>query len=49
MTQVKDPVCGMTIDSGRAAAKGTYGGETVYFCSVPCQKSYERTHRPDAP
>jgi YHS domain-containing protein len=42
--KVKDPVCGMMIDPARAVAKGTYGGETVYFCAVACQKSYERTH-----
>ncbi|HEV8050333.1 MAG TPA: YHS domain-containing protein [Thermoplasmata archaeon] len=40
--KVKDPVCGMTIDSEKAAAKGTYDGETVYFCASGCQKEYER-------
>lgn len=44
MTKVKDPVCGMVIEHSTAAAHGTYGGEAVYFCSVSCQKSYERTH-----
>jgi P-type Cu+ transporter len=39
--KVKDPVCGMVIDSERAAAKGTYDGETVYFCAVGCQRTYE--------
>ena len=39
--QVKDPVCGMTIDSARAAAHGEYDGKTVYFCSVGCQKTFE--------
>ncbi len=39
--KVKDPVCGMTIDSDRAAAHGTYDGETVYFCAVSCQKTFE--------
>ena len=46
--KVKDPVCGMVIEDSMAAAHGTYGGETVYFCSVPCQKSYEKTH-PQSP
>jgi P-type Cu+ transporter len=45
MATVKDPVCGMMIDPSSAAAHGNYGGETVYFCSLDCQKSYERTHR----
>ncbi|HXQ95165.1 MAG TPA: YHS domain-containing protein [Thermoplasmata archaeon] len=40
--KVKDPVCGMTIDSEKAAAKGTYDGETVYFCATGCQLEYER-------
>ncbi len=44
MAKVKDPVCGMSIEPSAAAAHGTYGPETVYFCSVPCQKTYERTH-----
>lgn len=39
--KVKDPVCGMVIDSERAAAKGTYDGETVYFCAVGCQRTFE--------
>jgi P-type Cu+ transporter len=42
--KVKDPVCGMLIEPSTAAGKGTYGGETIYFCSVGCQKTYERTH-----
>jgi P-type Cu+ transporter len=42
--KVTDPVCGMLIESSTAAAKGTYGSETIYFCSVGCQKTYERTH-----
>lgn len=47
MAKVRDPVCGMTIESSTAAAKGVYGGQPVYFCCVGCQKTYERTHRPD--
>ena len=44
--KVKDPVCGMTIEDSRAAAHGTYGTQTIYICSVQCQKTYERTHPP---
>jgi Cu+-exporting ATPase len=44
--KVKDPVCGMTIDSERAAAKGVYGGQAVYFCSTGCQRTYEAKHGP---
>lgn len=44
MAKAKDPVCGMTVDTERAAARGLYRGETVYFCSVGCQRKYEATH-----
>jgi len=40
--KVRDPVCGMTIEAERAAAKGTYYGETVYFCAVACRTEFER-------
>ncbi|MGD0718561.1 MAG: YHS domain-containing protein [Thermoplasmata archaeon] len=42
--QVRDPVCGMMVDPARAPAKGTYGGQTIYFCAETCRKTYERTH-----
>lgn len=41
MTMVKDPVCGMSVDSEGAPAKGVYDGRVVYFCSGTCQKTYE--------
>jgi len=46
--KVKDPVCGMVIESSSAAAHGTYGTETVYFCSAGCQATYDRRHPPVA-
>ena len=46
MAKFVDPVCGMTVQSEKAPAKGTYGGEPVYFCSVACKQKYELTHRP---
>ncbi len=42
--QVRDPVCGMEFDAKRAAAHGTYGGTTVYFCSAGCKATYDRSH-----
>jgi YHS domain-containing protein len=42
--KVKDPVCGMTVDSERAPARGTYEGQPVAFCSAACQATYERSH-----
>ncbi|MGA8542006.1 MAG: hypothetical protein WB947_00460 [Thermoplasmata archaeon] len=44
--KVKDPVCGMVIEDSTAAARGTYGAETVYFCSTGCKAKYDRTHSP---
>lgn len=46
MTKVTDPVCGMVIDDRAAAARGQYGGVTVYFCSAGCQVRYEASRRP---
>jgi len=39
--KVKDPVCGMVIDSERAAAQGMYDGKVVYFCAKSCQATFE--------
>jgi YHS domain-containing protein len=44
--KVKDPVCGMAVETTTARFKGTYGGETVYFCAESCKRTYERTHPP---
>ncbi len=41
MTQVKDPVCGMLIDSETAAGKTEYSGSTYYFCSSQCVQQFE--------
>ncbi len=38
---VKDPVCGMEIDPRTAAGKFEYKGQTYYFCSLGCKKSFE--------
>jgi Cu+-exporting ATPase len=46
MTKVKDPVCGMTIESTTAAAQGSYGGHVIYFCSNHCRQTYELAHKP---
>jgi Cu+-exporting ATPase len=47
MAKAKDPVCGMTVDTEKAPAKGVYGGQAVFFCSTACRKEYEKTHRAD--
>ena len=41
MAQVKDPVCGMTIDSDTATARAEVKGETYYFCSTACRDAFE--------
>lgn len=38
----KDPVCGMTVEEAKAAAKSTYNGQTYYFCSPGCKTSFDR-------
>lgn len=41
MAQVKDPVCGMMIDSETADWKSTHGGETYYFCMEQCKTQFD--------
>ena len=39
---VKDPVCGMTVDPKNAAAAAVRGGSTYYFCSTSCRDKFEQ-------
>ena len=41
-TTVKDPVCGMDIDPATAAGKSEYKGQTYYFCSPGCKKTFDK-------
>ena len=42
MDEVKDPVCGMTIDRVTAAGGHVvYESEEVYFCSADCRQRFE--------
>jgi len=41
MARVTDPVCGMQIDPEKAAGKAEYQGQTYYFCSEGCKKSFD--------
>jgi YHS domain-containing protein len=41
MATVKDPVCGMTIDSESAVARVEVSGHTVYFCSSECAATFQ--------
>jgi Cu+-exporting ATPase len=38
----KDPVCGMTVDPEKAAAKVELAGKTYYFCSKGCAERFSR-------
>ena len=39
---VHDPVCGMDIDPATAAGTSEYKGQTYYFCSPGCKRSFEK-------
>lgn len=38
----KDPVCGMDVDENAAAGKSEYKGQTYYFCSPGCKRSFDK-------
>ena len=38
--EVVDPVCGMKIDSEKAAAEEIWRGQTFYFCSRGCRDKF---------
>jgi YHS domain-containing protein len=39
--RVLDPVCGMRIDPGRAAATVRHGGQAYHFCSEGCARRFQ--------
>jgi len=40
-----DPVCGMTVATGRAAGTAVYEGNTYYFCSAHCLTKFNEDPR----
>ena len=38
----KDPVCGMEVNEKSAAGKSDFQGQTYYFCSLGCKKSFDK-------
>src|SRR5260370_1963076 len=40
--RVKDPVCGMWVDSQNPAGKVEHGGRAYYFCSSRCAERFEK-------
>ncbi len=41
MLQVKDPVCGMMVDSSTTQWASSYHGDTYYFCAEECMRSFD--------
>src|SRR5712675_1616971 len=42
-TLERDPVCGMNVEAGKAAAKVEYLGKIYYFCASGCAKRFQQT------
>ena len=40
-TTVKDPMCGMNIQSAAAAGHSEYKGQTYYFCGSSCKEKFD--------
>ena len=40
LIQEKDPVCGMLVQPGKAAAQADYGSKTWHFCSPGCRSKF---------
>ena len=41
MAQVKDPVCGMTVDDATAVDTSEYQAKRYYFCSTDCKVEFD--------
>ena len=41
-TTFKDPVCSMDVAPESAAGTSKYKGQTYYFCSPGCKKSFDK-------
>ena len=37
----RDPVCGMDVEPGRAAARWKHAGRDVYFCAESCARAFD--------
>jgi YHS domain-containing protein len=42
MAEVKDPVCGKTVDTSAAAGKESHQSKDYYFCSDGCRREFRR-------
>ena len=41
MAQQVDPVCKMQVDEETAAGSSEYEGQTYYFCSEVCKRTFD--------
>lgn len=41
-TEAIDPVCGMTVEMATARYVAAHAGQTYYFCSAGCRRSFEK-------
>jgi YHS domain-containing protein len=48
-SEVRDPVCGKSVDPLRARAVGIFGGVTFYFCSAECKAKYKDPRKAERP
>lgn len=47
--KVRDPVCGMPVDTAHAAASTAIGDEVFYFCSASCQRAFLASRQKERP
>jgi len=40
-TAVKDPVCGMDVETATAAERTEHQGQTYYFCGFKCKEKFD--------
>jgi len=40
-TVVKDPVCGMDVETATAAGRTDYKGQTYHFCGAKCKEKFD--------
>jgi Cu+-exporting ATPase len=40
-TAVKDPVCGMDVETATAAGRSEHKGQTYYFCGSKCKEKFD--------
>jgi len=40
--EAKDPICGMTVDIGKAKHQSEFRGSTFYFCCAGCKVKFDK-------